>query len=76
MERVNVAPSVSEHAALVEGLQDMANAAPLRKAGVILDHCRRRRRKADYELDTDVDHATAETVVRDVREIFVIADTF
>ena len=76
VERVNVAPSVSEHAALVEGLQDMANAAPLRKAGVILDHCRRRRRKADYELDTDVDHATAETVVRDVREIFVIADTF
>ena len=75
-ERVKVAPSVSEHAALAEGLQDMANAAPLRKTGMILDRCRHRRRKADYELDTDIDHATAETVVRGIREIFAVADAF
>ena len=66
----------SEHVALVRALWELGNAAPVRKVGKMLDDCRVRRHKADYELETEMDRPTAGTVIEDVREIFATADGF
>ena len=75
-ERLHIQPTASEHIALVEGLKRIGNAAPLRKLGAILDQCRLRRRKADYQVEGNFERYIADTVIEDSRETISVADGF
>jgi len=75
-ERLTIQSAASEHIALVEGLTRRGNAVPLRRLGAMLDQCRLRRRKADYQIEGEFERYIADTVVNDSREILAVADGF
>ena len=74
-EKLRVAEGGSGHVPLVDALWDSANSRPVRELGHMLDRCRMRRRKADYEIDVVFPRQFGETVVGDCAQILIAADS-
>ena len=72
--RVSVPEGSSHHSALADALMHGIN-APIRRLGHMLDLCRSRRARADYEIDAAFPRQLGRTVVEDCRRILSEADT-
>ncbi len=72
-ERVSVPDGGSHHAALADALMHGIN-TPIRRIGHMLDLCRSRRARADYQIDATFPRQLGRTVVEDCRRILSEAD--
>ena len=73
-ERLSIPEGGSAHAALADALVNGIN-APIRRIGLVLDLCRARRARADYDIDDSFPRELANTVVEDCERLLAEADS-